>query len=347
VAAMALLAAPGFAAGAAPTALGKLAASMKPGEWAALAVDGLDGGKTWAVANGPLFAYADKAVWDSSRSKLWFLGAAHGGTPNNAAFICYDAASNTVTRLPLPEDWKKFAVTHAYDSLDINPGTGELYYHRFGFHWLTVYDTIKGVWRQELVEHPVFGNLNNLTPGIAWLPATNRLAIYQSVTADLWMYDPSTTGVCERVKADLQANTGNYHQFTIYSPARKLMLFGGGNANGPGRNFFKLDAAGVVTACKPCPVGLGVTQTLTVADPVSGNLLVFDKQNVLREYNVDKDAWQRRDAGPWPFAVGHAVVAATIPEHGVILFLVDQKQKGFHLYKPGSPIVPEPATIQP
>jgi hypothetical protein len=314
----------------AATELSRLAASLKPRAWGKLEAKGLEGGKVWAVRNGSPMDYADKAIWDSVRRKLYYVGAAHGGKPVNAAFVVYDDASNTISRLPLSEEWGKFSITHSYNALAFHPESGSLYYRRFGKRYLTVYDTRKAAWRQELVDSAVFSNGNDTRSSLAWFKEMGGLVIYNNVTRRLHLYDPESSKVTQ-INGALE---GKGQNFGCYNPIHKVVLFGGDH------DLWKLTADGKIAKCRDAPLYFGVTATVNVVDPVTGDLLVFTGNRKLFSYDVLEDEWREADVGNMPFNfTGHGVTAACVTDYGVVAFLVSSnkprpdKGQGIYIYK--------------
>lgn len=95
-----LVAAPVAADG--QTELAKLAARMKPGEWAELKTAGYSA-ELLRVQNHHILEYTDTAVWDPKSRQALFVGQGHYSA---VKFIAYSAAANSWKLLPTPSWWK-------------------------------------------------------------------------------------------------------------------------------------------------------------------------------------------------------------------------------------------------
>src|SRR5258708_2672736 len=81
--------------------LARTAASMAPGTWAQLATNNIVPtlGQTGG-ASGFVFGYADKAVWDSTSRRIFYVGSDHFAPgPGGPRFVQYDDATNTWSML--------------------------------------------------------------------------------------------------------------------------------------------------------------------------------------------------------------------------------------------------------
>jgi hypothetical protein len=97
-----------------------------------------------------------------------------------------------------------------------------------------------------------------------------------------------------------------------------------------------VDASGKVFASKPAPINLGIGRSLTVVDPVSGELLVLAKDLKFLAYSPGKDEWRElpADAVPFPNYRGHSVSAVPLSNCGVVLYFSSQPQgMKTYLYK--------------
>ena len=120
------------------TTMGRLAASMKPGQWAELKTSGLNM-KVFSDGGHHALQYTDEAVWDPRSRQLLFCGEGHGAAPR---FVKYSESSNAWTVLPLPN----FGPVHAYDHQAIDPHNGIYYRGRYYSREIQQYDVEKGTW---------------------------------------------------------------------------------------------------------------------------------------------------------------------------------------------------------
>src|SRR5262245_41229438 len=143
----ALLAAAPVAADA-PTELAKLAARMKPGDWAELKTEGY-GTDLLKVQNHQILEYTDTAVWDPKSAQILFVGQGHYSA---VKFIAYSAAANSWKLLPTPSWWSgdpktgKGPIGHAYNNNAIDPAKGILYHHQSATRLVHKYDIARGEW---------------------------------------------------------------------------------------------------------------------------------------------------------------------------------------------------------
>jgi len=68
------------------TAMAKLAASMKPGQWAELKTSGLSM-KVFSDGGHHALQYTDEAVWDPVSRQLFFCGEGHGAAPRFVKYL--------------------------------------------------------------------------------------------------------------------------------------------------------------------------------------------------------------------------------------------------------------------
>src|SRR5262245_1275146 len=129
--------------GAAPaTELGKLAAKMKPGEWAELKTTNLIEAHRAKGNSGAIFGYNEGAAWDP-RSRQWlYVGGDHN---DPARFVTYSDDTNSWKVMPQPE-WLGKSATHGYDHNTIDPARGQFYYRPFSNRTVYRYDIAKDKW---------------------------------------------------------------------------------------------------------------------------------------------------------------------------------------------------------
>ncbi len=305
------------------------AAALSPGEWVEFTTGGF-GADLLDVDNGSLFAFADEGVWNASTQTMTYLGAAAGGGPENAAFLCYEACGNQWTRLPL-QDFTNFPVTHSYDTLAMIPDEDRFFYYRFGRRDLYEFDMATGMPPTKiLVDHEVWENpvAGAKTPAITFFPEMNGLLVYQGNRGRVWIINR------DRTDATLLGSipTSVYHQFGKYDPTRSRVWLGGGQDN---RQIWWVDSSGTIEAVTESPVSIGIGSAVVVLDSLTGELLVFSKDagGTFRAYNADTDRWTTHDPSTVPFLStynGHGVIATALPDHCATLFVADA---GVWLYR--------------
>src|SRR5262245_48302084 len=125
-----------------PTAMGKLAAGMKVGEWAELKTDNLVEAHRAKGASGAIFGYNEGAAWDP-RSRQWlYCGGDHN---DRLRFVTFSADSNTWKIMPEP-DWVGKGTSHGYDHNAIDHGRGIFYYRPFSSPIVRRYDVAADKW---------------------------------------------------------------------------------------------------------------------------------------------------------------------------------------------------------
>src|SRR5262249_2511855 len=133
---------PGPAAGVPVTEMGKLAARMKPGEWAELPTENLVETHRAKGNSGAIFGYNEGAVWDP-RSRQWlYVGGAHNAP---ARFVIYSADTNAWKVMPQP-DWLGKSATHGYDHNALDPARGVFYYRPFNSRNVYRYNIAAAQW---------------------------------------------------------------------------------------------------------------------------------------------------------------------------------------------------------
>src|SRR5262245_44851759 len=71
-----------------PTAMGRLAAEMKPGTWAELKTLGIVDTLKATGASGAIFGYSEGGAWDPVGRRFLYVGGDHNGV---AKFVAYSA----------------------------------------------------------------------------------------------------------------------------------------------------------------------------------------------------------------------------------------------------------------
>jgi hypothetical protein len=318
----------------APTALGKLAATMKPGEWAELKTDNVVEAHRAKGVSGAIFGYNEGAAWDP-RSRQWlYCGGDHN---DRTRFVTYSADTNAWKVMPEPE-WVGNGTSHGYDHNAIDPARGVFYYRPFSSPIVRRYDIAQAKWsalpKLETSEYLA------CCVGVAWFPELEGLVFANGGggKGSVFLFKEKDQKWTMLAK-DLPM--GVYHNFAEYSPVHKVMIFGGGNGSS---DLYKLDASGKVTTQKKAPIGIGTMQSIVTLDPVSGAFLVFGKEGSFYVYDVVSDTWKLQE-GKVPIfeptrvkdnKVWH-VTATPVSNYGVTMFVkyyaVDPPRGWVYLYK--------------
>lgn len=304
-----------------------LAGTMAAGSWATLTstfpstlANLLD------ATNGKrITEYADKAVWDSVRKKIYFTGGGHSassGTPSYVKTIVYDDATNTWSDLGVPPWYTppNGGAVHAYQH---NAYANSVHYYlNFGGTTLRTRNVLTDAW-STLSTSGVGLGTDGAIGALEWFPTYG--------TGSLIIVDGNANSSLHRWNGSTWAELANpamggYHNFGVYSPVRDLMYFGGGSGS---TAVYTLANTGTVTAKTACPAGIGIISSVTTVDPVSGNLLAITSDKVVRVLNPVTNAWSTDTAPPagfWSdtiYTEGEAmgIVACPIPEYGVTVFI--------------------------
>jgi len=315
----ALLAAAPVAADA-PTELAKLAARMKPGDWAELKTEGY-GTDLLKVQNHHILEYTDTAVWDPKSQQVLFVGQGHYSA---FKFIAYSAVSNSWKLMPTPSWWKGDAQTgkgpigHAYENNAIDPVRGRLYHHQSATRLVHRYDIANGEW-STLPE--IKGAAVGHGTALAYFPERKGLVRVLAGVVHFFDEDKNEWSILKE-----KVPMGPYHNIAKYNPVDHSVILGAGNGS---KTLHRLDANGNFTPLKDAPFVIRISSTVTAVDPVSGDFLVLSMEDKNKFYalNLKHNEWrQLPDA---PIAEG---VAASIDAHGVTMYFANRPAK-VYLYK--------------
>ena len=107
------------------TALGKLAASMKPGEWKELKTTGFSKALLTSGRKG-ILPYADSGAWDAKNETLHFVGQGHLAPPPQ--HVSYSAKTNSWSK-DCPAWLAKLKWFHGYENTAADPVNGLVFHH--------------------------------------------------------------------------------------------------------------------------------------------------------------------------------------------------------------------------
>jgi hypothetical protein len=303
-----------------PTALGKLAAGMKPGTWAELKTEGYTA-DLLKVQNHHILEYTGAAAWDPTSQQVLFVGQGHYSA---LKFISYGAATNAWKLRTTPPWWKGDPLTgqgpigHGYYNNAIDSTRGAFYLHQSATRLVHRYDIARDEWTT-LPE--ITGAATGHGTAIAWFPERKGLTRVLGGSISFFSEEKKEwTTLKDRLPM------GPYHNVAQYSAVHKVVLFGGGNNS---KNLYKLDADGKITELKPAPVEVGINTAVVTIDPVSGELLVLHKDDRFYSYNPAKDTWKELSTEGMPFSMkgsSFAVVATPVSDHGVTLFFTAERK---------------------
>jgi hypothetical protein len=302
------------------TELGKLAAGMKPGEWAELKTQGYTA-ELLKVQNHHILEYTGAATWDPTSQQVFFVGQGHYSA---LKFINYSAATNTWKLRETPPWWKGDAQTgkgpigHAYYNNTIDATRGLLYLHQSATRLVHRYDIARDTW---ITLPELTGVSTGHGTAIASFP--ERKGLVRVLGGSVHFFSDEKN---EWAKLRDGLAMGPYHNVAMYSAMHKIVLFGGGNGS---KNLYQLDAEGNTKEVKPAPVEVGINTAVITTDPVSGEYLVLHKDDKFYSYNPATDSWKELPTTGMPFQMKGSsfdVVSTPIANHGVTLFFTAERK---------------------
>lgn len=305
------------------TELGRLAASLEPGEFGRLAEEVEGGGTIRAFLRVPLVGrsgtiaidtWADTGYWDPIRKRTFFLGHRQ-----NKKLISYWAADNTWREVhcwdldPAPARYERFG--HPYGRITYDYRRGHYYHYEGGrfwqfsvddHQWALVSESSVGQRESPLEWHETLGGLVTVVRGHAW-----------AFDGTEWR--------------DLGASAvDGYHSSARYNEVRGDLLAIGGNHSRS--DVTLIDAEGLISTRAVAPFEFGISGDNLTYDPLTGNYLVLEARR-LWEYDPDLDEWRLAEdwtEGGWPFGPYGGKVPHPIDELGVIFW---QYEGGTRLHR--------------
>lgn len=308
------------AGGAEHTALGKLAATMKAGTWAELTSQGY-GEALLRTQHSNILDYADVAVWDPGSQQVLFLGQGHYTA---LRFVTYSVADDSWREMPTPPWWKgdprtgEGAIGHAYDNNAVDPVRGIFYFHQSATP--LVYRYL--ITRQEWSTLPAIPGAR-LLHGTALVYHPEMKGLLRIVGGTVHFYSEAKNSWS--VLTD-RLSMGRIHNIAIYNAARKVAIIGGGNES---RDLYEVDGRGKITKLPDAPCVVRVSSTVVSVDPISGDLLVLNKEGGKKFYGLDMQRREWKILADPPISEG---AAAAIDGYGVSLFFSANPIK-VYLYK--------------
>ncbi len=300
--------------------LAKLAAALKPGEWAEFKTEGYGPGLL-NVQNHHILEYTDTAVWNPKSQQVLFVGQGHYSA---LRFIAYSAATNSWKQLPTPEWWKgdpetgKGPIGHAYNNNAIDAARGILFHHQSATRLVHRYDIAADQWT-------TLPEIKDAAAGhgtaLAWFP--ERQGLVRILGETVHVFD-ERTNAWSILKEKLAV--GPYHNLAKYNPVDASVVLGAGNGS---RDLFRLDPQGNFAPLQEAPFLLRISSTVAAVDPASGDLLVLNMEDKHKFHALVIKTNQWRQLPDAPLTEG---VAAPLGSHAVTMFFSHSPSKVF-LYK--------------
>ncbi len=323
------------------TVLSKLAASMKPGQWAELPHK-MPGG-IWSAPKPSkglhIGTWSDDGHWDSRTGQFLFFGVRQ-----TRKLIAYSEEKNAWRDIPF--EGKKNAPVlrqkygHQYSGNSLDPERSRLFTGTCG------YDIVKDTWfRLEPSNKPAgsksmcweyFSAMDGLF-SVGRKPKGGTFYWY-SMKDKAW-------------KSLGRIPVHGYHSLARHNPFRKELLLAGGNDI---KTVVVLNKDGKVKRMKDFPIDLPKftvrSSTITV-DPLSGRYLFMVPGRKFVEFDAEKNEYRLIDdftKTKWPFYHYDGTVTAFIPEYGVT-FWADRKKVHLYKHKPstGKPLAGAAKAAEP
>jgi hypothetical protein len=332
------------------TELGRLAASMKPGEIRELATENCsrDLFKMWydweeddikRYGSQKMF---DVICWNNDMKRdpvTRQILVINGGHYSSFKFITYSADSNEWKLMPVPP-WmdprrpdsiacgndgkdgnRSWPRTHFYDKLAISHA------HRLfavNMDGLYLYHIDKTTWLSRI---PTSSGGKDAYQIIEFFPEMDAFVYECNWGRDLRLWD-----VAKREERRMGSYPFGIHGVMEYSPMHKVMLFGAGDAgNRANPNLYLLNKDGQVTRLESPPIHINCTPTSKfMCDPVSGEYVVKGlRDERLFAFHPTRDHWKEIPGLHLPEGESLGVAINT---YGVMMLLVRTKDRGFRCY---------------
>jgi hypothetical protein len=297
------------------TELGKLAASMKPGEWKELVTQGF-GKQLLTSGRGGILPYADSGAWEAKTETLHFVGQGHLRPPPQ--HVIYTANTNSWRR-ECPQWLAKLKWFHGYENTCADPVNGLVFHNPSASNIVRQYDVATRKWTQ-------LPNLPGGTPkghGTAstFFPEMGaKGSIVRFYTGSAQRFDMKAQK-WSKITGDF-SKAKSYHNVAEYNPKLKVVLFGGGNGS---KQLYVIDKDGKTRALKEAPCWIGSSVSHLACCPASGELVVIsyhrnDKSMHALDLADQKAEWRKLPEPPF-----HKGVITTVSSYDCIVLFNYQK----------------------
>lgn len=311
--------------------------NMEPGEWRQLPPAPYLGEALWA----------DKAVWDSQRKRISYLGM-HGIPERPVKWVMWDVDEGLWYRQK-GDEFHPYAGIHSrwgyrsYGRYTQLPD-GSNVFARFNRLWKQDPETLE--W-QAWAMSPCYTEIGNIEafPEMGEQGAIISFgAMYGGAgETHLCAYDIASAEWRELPQPRVQGR----HSLMRYNPIRDEVLLLGGDASYRAAQALQPD--GTLTDLPDAPRNTRIRTDQLTVDPVSGDYLLMARENddsrdsgtaEFFGYDVSAGKWYlidrwRRESGSnseWIFNYHAQPVATAVPEYGVTMWL-ETTRPGVYLYK--------------
>jgi len=328
----------------AQTDLADAAEEMQPGEWRTLQTQDIGNalGDRASGGVGHILPYADKLHWDPAGGKIYYTGSDDPG--DGRRLVAYDVASNTWQVLPDP--WGGSGVAHQYGLVDIDVRSRLIYSIMPDGGYGQVYDISNGDFSSLSMPSTAY----SCCGAAAYFP--DRQTLVYAWGRDLW--ERNQSGQWRIASGNI---TTSYHAVAHYNPVHELVVFGGGNDSS--FSFYSMDKSGQVRSLGRPPMILQSPRIEFVAEPESGDFLVFGRGQNLYRYDPTDDNWSAQSVAGVPSIIwaGNSsnllsTLGTALPEYGVLFFVSCESGGtcGVNIYKYGegatAPLPPSNLTVE-
>jgi hypothetical protein len=319
------------------TVLSRLAASMRPGQWAEL--EHTMPGGIWSAPKPSkglhIGTWSDDGHWDSRTGQFLYFGVRQ-----TRKLIAYSEEKNEWRNIPFegkknaPELRQQFG--HQYSCNSFDPERGILFTGTRGW------DVRKDSW--------IRLEASNKAPG-----SKSMCWEYFSAMDGLFSVGRKPKGgtfYFYSFKEKTWKSLGTipvhgYHSMARHNPFRQELLLAGGNGI---RSVVVLNKDGKIRQMKDFPLALEkftIRSSTVTVDPLSGRYLFMVPGRKFVEFDSEKNEYRLIDdftKTKWPFYHYDGTVSAFIPEYGVT-FWADRKKVHLYRHRPctGEPLKAVPA----
>ena len=331
---------------------------MAPGTWAQLSVPNQNSILGVGNVSGTMLHFCNSMPWNPQSKVIEIIGMDHNYP--SLRHVRYDVKTNAFI---LVADNAGLATGHGYDHNAVNPFTGDLYHRLYSGFTGTIQSRMKQLNASSFTPLPNVSALEQVAIGATWWSgpfvgggAQGSFMIFNSGNSNgnandgnILAYNPFEQHVVLQPGRGELPNFGSgstYHSLIEYSPNKNVAVYGGGNVASD--RLWRLSSDGSVLAMPNVPAGkgVGVEKGLLVNEPVTGNFLLLSAGELWELNPSGSGSWaQQTGARTPPNGVGipgptptEAVIASTISDYGVVVFITQPNQNGatffFYLQAP-------------